>query len=90
MLAFYPNIQAREVKIILVHGRDRILPGLSEPLAAYALERMAKGGVTFRLNTRVKDARRDVVVLDTEEEIITETLIWTAGTAPQAEPFAEL
>jgi len=82
MLAYYPNIQAREVKIILVQARDRILPELSEPLAAYALERMATRGVTFRLNTRVKDARRDVVVLDPEEEIRTETLIWTAGTAP--------
>ena len=41
MLAYYPTILPEEVKVVLVHSRDRILPELSEPLAAYALERMA-------------------------------------------------
>ena len=82
MLAYYPNIPPEELQIILVHSRDRILPELSEPLAAYALERMAERGVTFKLNTRVADARRGVVVLKPDEEICTETLVWTAGTTP--------
>ena len=82
MLAYYPNIPAHEVKIILVHSRERILPELSESLAAYALARMTERGVTFKLNTRVKDARRGCVVFDSDEEIETETLVWTAGTAP--------
>jgi len=82
MLAYYPNIRPEELRIILVHSRDRILPELSEPLAAYARERMAARGVTFKLNTRVADARPGVVVLQPEEEIRTETLAWTAGTTP--------
>jgi NADH dehydrogenase len=43
---------------------------------------MKERGVTFKLNTRVADARPGVVVLDTGEEIRAETLIWTAGTTP--------
>jgi len=82
MLVYYPNIPPDEVQIILVHARDRILPELSESLAAYARERMAARGVTFKLNTRVAGARRGVVVLKPEEEIRTETLVWTAGTTP--------
>jgi NADH dehydrogenase len=82
MLAYYPNIRPEDLRIILVHSRDRILPELSEPLAAYACERMAARGVTFKLNTRVADARPGVVVLKPEEEIRTETLAWTAGTTP--------
>ncbi len=82
MLAYYPNIPTDEVEIILVHSRDRILPELSESLAAYARERMAARGVTFKLNTRVAGARRGVVVLTPEEELRTETLVWTAGTTP--------
>lgn len=82
MLAFYPNIPPEELRIILVHSRERILPELSEPLAAYALERMQARGVSFKLNTRVADARPGVVVLKPEEEIHTRTLVWTAGTAP--------
>ncbi len=78
----YPSIPAEEVRIILLHSRERILPELSESLAAYALERMKERGVTFKLNTRVVDARPGVVVLDIDEEIRAETLIWTAGTTP--------
>jgi NADH dehydrogenase len=82
MLAYYPNIAPDEVRVILVHSRDRILPELSEQLAAYALERMAARGVIFKLNVRVADARPGAVVLNNKEEIATETIVWTAGTAP--------
>jgi NADH dehydrogenase len=82
MLADYPNIPPEELRIFLVHSRDRILPELSAPLATYALDRMAARGVTFKLNTRVAGARRGVVVLKPAEELRTETLVWTAGTTP--------
>ena len=82
MLAYYPNIPAEELRIIVIHSRGRILPELSEPLADYALEHMKERGVTFKLGARVADARQGVVVLDSDEEIRTETLVWTAGTTP--------
>jgi NADH dehydrogenase len=82
MLAYYPNIPPDEVKVVLVHSRERILPELSEPLAAYALHKMASRGVTFKLNTRVRGAREGVVLLQPDEELRTRTLVWTAGTAP--------
>src|SRR5262249_3081911 len=79
MLVDYPHIPPEELRLVLVHSRDRILPELSESLAGYALDRMALRGVTFKLNARVRDARRGVVVLNPPEEIRAETLIWTAG-----------
>jgi NADH dehydrogenase len=82
MLALYPNVPLDEVRIVLVHPRERILPELSEPLAAYALRQMTARGVTFRLNTRVAGARPGVVVLQPHEEIRTETFVWTAGSMP--------
>src|SRR5262249_33682168 len=82
MLAYYPNIAPEEVRVILVHSRDRILPELSTELAAYALERMAAAGVIFKLTVRVAGARPGAVILNNHEEILTETLVWTAGTAP--------
>jgi NADH dehydrogenase len=82
MLAYYPNIAHDEVKVVLVHSRERILPELSEPLAAYALRQMAVRGVTFKLNTRVRGARAGAVLLQPDEELRTRTLVWTAGTAP--------
>ncbi len=81
-LPYYPNIPLDEAKVIVIHPRDRILPELGEALASYALERMQTRGVTFKLNTRLIDAREGVVTLKTGEEIHTETLVWTAGVAP--------
>ncbi len=97
MLADYPNLSADDLRIVLVHSRERILPELSASLADYALERMRARGVTFELNARVSAARPGVVVLkrmelektdatkkpeSVEVEIRTETLVWAAGAAP--------
>src|SRR6266540_3546815 len=82
MLADYPALQADDLAIVLVHPGDRILPELSPQLAAYALERMAARGVTFRLGERVADARPGAFVLKSGEEIRGQTLVWTAGSTP--------
>jgi NADH dehydrogenase len=81
ILADYPSLRSGDVRVVLVHSRDRILPELSEALGRYAQKRMEVRGVEFRLNTRLTDAREGAVVLS-DGEIPAETLVWTAGTAP--------
>jgi NADH dehydrogenase len=81
ILADYPKLRGEDLCVVLVHSRDRILPELSESLARYAQERMEERGVIFRLNTRLTDAGPGVVTLS-DGQIRTETLVWTAGTAP--------
>jgi NADH dehydrogenase len=83
MIADYPNLSTDELHIILVHSRERILPELSESLAKYAMQRMGERGVTFKLNTRVAEARPGSISLShPAEEIPTETFVWTAGATP--------
>jgi NADH:ubiquinone reductase (H+-translocating) len=81
ILADYPSLHPEELKVIVVHSRDRILPELSESLARYAQRRMEDRGIVFRLNTRLTDAHPGIVVLG-DCEIPAQTLVWTAGTAP--------
>jgi NADH dehydrogenase len=81
ILADYPHVASDDIRTILVHSRDRILPELSESLGRYARERMAARGVEFRLSTRVLDAQSGLVILS-DGELNTQTLVWTAGTAP--------
>jgi NADH dehydrogenase len=82
MSADYPNLSTDDLRVILIHSRERILPELSESLASYAMQRMHERGVTFRLNTRVTDAWPGSVILSSGEEIATETFVWTAGARP--------
>jgi NADH:ubiquinone reductase (H+-translocating) len=81
ILADYPNIQPEDFKVILVHARDHILPELSESLGRYAQKKMAARGVIFRLNVRLADFQPGVVTLS-DGEVLANTLVWTAGTAP--------
>jgi NADH dehydrogenase len=81
ILADYPNLRPEDLKVILVHSRDHILPELTESLGRYAQEKMAARGVIFRLNARLTDFQPGLVVLS-DGEITAETLVWTAGTAP--------
>jgi NADH dehydrogenase len=82
MLADYLNLRAEDLRVILVHSRERILPELSEPLAAYALRQMAARGVAFKLNARLADYVPGSVTLHPADEIAAHTLVWTAGTIP--------
>ncbi|HUE43856.1 MAG TPA: NAD(P)/FAD-dependent oxidoreductase [Candidatus Sulfotelmatobacter sp.] len=81
ILADYPRLLPADLSVILVHAHDRILPELSESLARYALQRMSERGVVFRLKVRLVGAKPGVVVLS-DGEIQAETLVWTAGVAP--------
>ncbi len=81
ILADYPRLPPADLSVIVVHAHDRILPELSESLARYALKRMAERGVVFRLKTRLMDAKPGRVILS-DGEIAAETLVWTAGVAP--------
>jgi len=81
ILADYPNLRPEDLNVILVHSREHILPELSESLGRYAQEKMAARGVIFHLNTRLTDFQPGVVSLS-DGEISAETLVWTAGTAP--------
>jgi NADH dehydrogenase len=80
--ADYLSLSTADLRIILVHSRERILPELSESLADYAMRRMQERGVTFKPNTRVIDAEPGSVTLSSGEKIATETFIWTAGVSP--------
>ena len=83
ILADYPNLRPVDLNVIVVHSRQQILPELSPTLGAYALSSMQARGVRFELGRRVVDARPGVVVLD-NGEISSNTLVWTAGTAPNS------
>ena len=78
----YHNLNIEELCVTLVHSRDRILPELSETLASVCPQRkMKERGVVFRLGTRLVDAQPGLVTLS-DGQIPAETLVWTAGTAP--------
>ena len=81
-IKFYPHLNEKMLRVALVHAGSVILPELSEELGKYAREKLEQRGVEVHLNTRVTDVTEREVILSDGTKIITDTLVWTAGTAP--------
>lgn len=81
-LRYYPNIQAEDVRFILLQRGVRILPELSESLSHYAHKRLSARGIDIRLETGMTSATSSYVETDSGERIPTVSLITTIGNGP--------
>ncbi|MQA83747.1 MAG: NAD(P)/FAD-dependent oxidoreductase [Streptosporangiales bacterium] len=79
---YYPRIDAAQLRFVLVHSQDRILPELSRELADYSLADLRRRGIEFVLSARVAEATGDEVVLGDGQRLPARTLVWTAGNQP--------
>jgi len=84
----YPQIDAGDVRVVLLHALDRILPELDEKLALYAQKILARRGVEIRLNTKLEAATGEEAILVDKTRIPTKTLISTVPSSPN--PLTDL
>ncbi len=78
---YYRNLNPDDIRTVLVHSGDRILPELSEELGHFAQQKLADRGVEFQLGVRLTGARSGVVEIG-DDEIEANTFVWTAGNRP--------
>ena len=78
----FRNIDRREIKTVLLHAGDLILPELPKSLAEFAQNQLRKRGVDIRLNTRLAGATAESALLAGGERIATKTLVSTVPSAP--------
>lgn len=81
-LRYYRRIAPDDVRIVLLHSGDRLLPELSASLGAFTLRKMHALGVDVRLNARAARVTDRDVHLDTGEIIEAGTVVCTIGTQP--------
>lgn len=78
----FPNLNPDELRFVLVHSRDRILPELSAELAEYSQRKLESRGIEFALEKRVASADVRGIEMTDGSRIETRTFVWTAGNAP--------
>src|SRR5262249_26564109 len=78
----YPTLDRKEIRVVLLHSQDRILPEVSEKLALFAQRILQKRGVELRLKTRLEAATGEEAVLAGGEKIMTRTLVSTVPSSP--------
>ncbi len=90
----FRHIDTRRARIVLVEGRDRLLPAFSEKLSRAARQSLMELGVEVRTDTMVKAIEAGRVRLegpDGQEELAARTVLWGAGVraSPLGETLAE-
>lgn len=81
-LKYYKRIRRDDLRIVPLHGGDRLLPELSPSLGQFTLRKMMAHGVEVRLNARaVRVTDRDVH-LENGDIVASGTVVCTIGTQP--------
>lgn len=78
----YHGIDPKQIRVVLLHSQERILPEMAEPLALFAQKLLAARGVELRLNTRLQAATGTEAILNGGERLSTRTLVSTVPSSP--------
>jgi NADH:ubiquinone reductase (H+-translocating) len=78
---FYPGINPKEFRLVLVHSGAHLLPQIGEELGKYCERQLRNRGIDVRLNTRVNAITAERAILNTGEIVETNTVVTTVGNA---------
>jgi NADH dehydrogenase len=81
-LPHYGRIDPQEVRVVLIHSGQVILPELGEMLGLYAQEKLRERQVEIKLGAKVTGYADGAVRCDDGEAIPAATLVWAGGVAP--------
>jgi NADH dehydrogenase len=84
----YRGIDPGEIRVVLIHSQERILPEVSEKLALFAQNILMKRGVEIKLKARLEAATGEEAILAGGEMIPTRTLVSTVPSSPH--PLIEM
>jgi NADH dehydrogenase len=79
-LKYYKRVRAEDLRIVLLHSGDRLLPELSARLGHFTLRKMHYRGVEVRLGARASRVTDRAVHLDCGDIIEGGTVVCTIGT----------
>jgi NADH:ubiquinone reductase (H+-translocating) len=81
-LRYYPRIRREDIRVVLLHGQNRLLPELSASLGEFAYRKMCMDGLDVKLDARAVRIDARSVTLASGEIIPSGTVICTIGTTP--------
>jgi NADH:ubiquinone reductase (H+-translocating) len=78
---FYPRINPKEFRLVLVHSGAFLLPQIGQELGKYCELQLRNRGIEVRLNTRVNAITAERAILNTGDVVETNTVVTTVGNA---------
>jgi NADH dehydrogenase len=81
-IRFYPNLHPDYLRFVLVTPDEVILPEHNRKLGIYAQRKLTRRGVEIITRAKVGAISEGIVELTNGERIAADTVIWSAGMAP--------
>ena len=78
---FYPRLDRKDFRLVLVQSGPYLLPQIGEELGRYCGEHLEKRGIEVRLDARVNAITAERAILSTGDVIETNTVVTTVGNA---------
>jgi NADH:ubiquinone reductase (H+-translocating) len=78
----YASLREVPQRWVLVDGGPKVLAEVPDRLSEYTARLLSRRGVDLRLSTTLDSVEADAVTLSDGTRFDTETLVWTAGIAP--------
>jgi len=78
----YPRCRTEGMRWILVEARERVMPEIPAPLAAFATAELRGRGIDIRTGTTLEEVTPEAVRLSDGELVPSHTVVWTAGVRP--------
>ena len=79
---FYPHVGEEEIRVVIIHPGEYLLPELGEELGRYTERKLRERNVDVIKGARVASYDGWIVTLDNGMSIPAATLVWTAGVKP--------
>jgi NADH dehydrogenase len=81
-LRYYDELDAADMRWVLVEATQRILPEVDRDMGAYTVEQLRRRRMDVRLGTRLESCVEGVVKLSDGDAFEADTIVWTAGVKP--------
>jgi NADH dehydrogenase len=78
----YPDVLPGDIRVVLLHSQDRILPEVAPRLARFAEQVLRRRGVEIRLGVRLESATAEAAILAGGERIPARTLVSSVPSSP--------
>jgi NADH dehydrogenase len=81
-LRYYPEIDPKELRFMMVEASNRILPEMGPEMGDYAARQLRARGTEVLMETRLESCVEGYVELSNGDSFEADTVVWTAGVKP--------
>ncbi len=79
---YYSRALIKDVSVTLVQRDAELLPQFGSKIRRKSIKILEKKGIRVMISTHATEVGEDYVITNTDEKILTETIVWVAGIKP--------